>query len=272
MFGEPRSPSNPKRRFRRIPSPQSKSWCIPSSALDLAQASWTAGVSRRVIESVGMNIAIMINPPVQSALNQNMEAEPWDSPGGCSQCGLVMGCSEGASFHGPVGLRLGQTEGRASPQWAKSVGSASLRSLPVAARADSGERSESLVSHAITPDTWLDHITDEVPRCLPPPVEVSNGYKQHAKGRRYASAAGTVSYRPRPQGWQQSRSTGLGQKGSPERQNRTQSVKAPVTRTVSPAVQATKWPAGTSFRQPACTLRNILTGTAAASDGPSTTR
>jgi hypothetical protein len=237
----------------------------------LATAFWTAGVSRRVIESVGMNIAIMINPPVQSVLNQNVEAELWDSPGGCRQCGLVMGCSEGASFHGPVGLRLGQTEGRASPQWAKSVGSASVRSLPVTAGADSGWRSEYLVNHAITSDTWLDHITDEVPRCLPPPAGVSNGYKQHAKGRRHASAAGTVSYRPRPQGWQQSRSTRSGQKGSAERQNRIQSVNTPVTRTVSRAIEATKWLAGTSFRQPARTLRNILTGTVAVSDGPSTT-
>jgi hypothetical protein len=212
----------------------------------------------------------MINPPVQSVLNQNVEAELWDSPGGCSQCGPAMGRSEGASFHGPVGLRLGQTEGRASPHWAKSVGSASCKGLPLTARTDSGGPSV-LVSHAITPDPWLDHITDEVSRCLPPPAGVSKGYKQHAKGLRYASAAGTESYRPRPQGWQQSRSSCWAPKDGNERQNRIQSVNAPVTRTVSRAIQATKWRAGTSFRQPAHRLRNILTGTAAASDGPSTT-
>jgi hypothetical protein len=217
-----------------------------------------------------MNIAIMINPPVQSVLNQNVEAELWDSSGGRSQCGPVMGRSEGASFQGPVGLRLGQTVGRASPHWAKSVGPASCKGLPLTARTDSGGPSV-LVSHAITSDTWLDHITDEVPQCLPPHAGVSKGYKQHAKGLRYALAAGTESYRPRPQGWQQSRSTGSGPKGSPERQNRIQSVNAPVTRTVSRAIQATKWPAGTSFRQPAPELRNILTGTVAASNGPSTT-
>ena len=165
-------------------------------------------MSRRVIESVGMNIAMMINPPVQSVLNQNGEAELWASPGGCRQCGPAMGRSEGARFLGPVGLRLGQTEGRASPHWAKSVGPASIKGLPLTARTDSGGPS-ALVSHAITQDAWLDHITDEVPRCLPPPAGVSKGYKQHAKGLRYASATGTESYRPRPQGWQQSRSTRL---------------------------------------------------------------
>lgn len=213
----------------------------------------------------------MINPPVQSVLNQNVEAELWDSSGGRSQCGLVMGCSEGASFHGSMGLRLGQAEDELPCTGRSPLTLPSAKSLPDTANTASGRQSEFLVEHAITPDTWLDHITDEVPRCLLPPAEVSNGYKQRAKGQRHASATGTVSYRPRPQGWQQSRSTRSGKKGSAERQNRTQSVNAPVTRIVSRAVQATKWPAGTSFRQPACTLRNIPTGTAAASDGPSTT-
>jgi hypothetical protein len=217
-----------------------------------------------------MNIAIMINPPVQSALNQKVEAELWACPEGCRQCGPVMDRSEGASFHRPAGLRLGRIRGRASPHWAKSVVSPSKWRLHTAACTVSGRWAD-LVSHAITPDTWLDHITDEVPRCLPPPAGVSKGYKQHAKGLRHASATGTVSYRPRPQGWQQSRSMSSGQQGSSERQNRTQSVHAPATRTVSRAIEATKWLAGTSFRQPALTLRNILTGTAAASDGPSTT-
>src|SRR5690348_8261176 len=99
---------------------------------------WTAGVSRRVIETVGMNIAIMINPPVQSALNQIMEAELWADPEGRSQCGPAMDRSEGASFRGPAGWRLGRIRGRASPQWAKSVVSPSKRRLHTAARTVSG--------------------------------------------------------------------------------------------------------------------------------------
>ena len=212
----------------------------------------------------------MINPLVQSVLNRNTEAEPWGNPGERSQCGPVMDRSEEASFRGLVGLRLGQTVGRASPQWAKSVDSASLRSLPAAASTDSGWRSD-LVSHAITQGTWLDHITDEVPRCLPPSAGVSKGYKQHAKGPRYASVTGTASYRPRLEGWQQSRSSCSHRKGSNERQNRKQSVCAPATRIVSQATKATKWPAGTSFRKLAVMLRNIPTGAVAAYDGPSTT-
>ena len=218
-----------------------------------------------------MNIVIMNNPPVQSVLSRNTEAELWACPGERRQCIAVMRCSEEASLRGRVGLRLGQTEGRASPQWAKSVGSASSRSLPAAACTDSSRRSDFLVSHAITQGIRLDHITDEVPRCLPPLAGVSKGYKQHAKGLRYASVTGTASYRPRLQGWQQSRSSCSHRKGSNERQNRKQSVNAPATRIVSRAIQAAKWPAGTSFRKLAEMLRNIPTGAVAAHDGPSTT-
>lgn len=219
----------------------------------------------------GMNIAIMINPLVQSVLNQNTGAELWGNPGERSQCGPVMDRSEEASFRRLVGLHLGQTEGRASPHWAKSAGSASFRSLPVIAHTVSGGRSDYLVSHAITQDTWFDHITDEVPRCLPPPAGVSKGYKQHVKGLRHASVTGTASYRPRLEGWQQSRSSCSHRKGGNERQNRKQSVNAPVTRIVSQAIEATKWPTGTSFRKLADLLRNIPTGADAAHDGPSTT-
>jgi hypothetical protein len=212
----------------------------------------------------------MINPLVQSVLNQNTEAKLWAHPGERSQCGPAMGRSEEARFRGLVGWQLGWIGGRASPHWAKSAVSASFRRLPAAARTGSGRQSD-LVTLAITQGTWLDHITDEVPRCLPPPAGVSNGYKQHVKGLRHASATGTVSYRPRPQGWQQRRSSDLVARLSHERQNRKQTVQAPVTRIVSQALKATKWPAGTSFRKPASTLRNIPTGTVAAQDGPSTT-
>jgi hypothetical protein len=83
--------------------------------------------------------------------------------------------------------------------------------------------------------------------------------------------AGTVSYRPRLQGYQQSQSSSASFGERDERVNRKQSVQAPVTRIVSQALKATKWPTGTSFRKLALLLRNILTGTAAAVEGPSTT-
>jgi hypothetical protein len=181
-----------------------------------------------------------------------------------------MGRSEEAGFRCLAGLRLGLARGRASTQRAKSVVSASFSRLPSSARTASGGRF-GRVAHAITPDTWPDHTTDEVPRCLPPQAAVSDGYKQHVKGPSDASGAGTESYRPRLQGWQQSRSSSPGAVGGNEGQNPKQSVQAPETRTVSGAIPATKWPAGTSFRKPALTLRNIPTGSAAAPDGPGTT-
>jgi hypothetical protein len=212
----------------------------------------------------------MINPLIQSVLNQNAEAEPWGNSGECCQCDSVMGRSEEASSRCRVGLRLGRVGGRASPQWAKSAVSAFFERHPATACTVSGGRSNQ-VTLAITQGAWLDHITDEVPRCLPPPAGVSKGYKQHVKGPRYASVTGTASYRPRRQGWQQSRSSCSYRKGSNERQNQKQSVNAPTTRIVSPATQAAKWPAGTSFRKLAARLRNIPTGAVAAYDGPSTT-
>jgi hypothetical protein len=198
----------------------------------------------------------MINPPIQSVLNQNTEAELWGNPEERSQCGSVMSCSEEASFPGRVGWRLG------SPQWAKSVVSASTRRLPASVCADSGGQIDQ-VKHVFTPGAWLEHITGEVPRCLPPPAGVKAGYKRVSKGQSDASVAGTVSYRPRLQGCQQRQSSSALRN---ERQNRKQSVQAPATRIVSWTTQATKWPVGTSSRQLALTLRNIPTETAAAKD------
>jgi hypothetical protein len=209
-----------------------------------------------------MNIAIMVDPPIQSVLSGNKGAKLRGNSRGCRQCGPAMGRSEEASSLGRAGLRLGRVGGRASVHWAKSVCSASLWSIPAAAHTASGVRSD-LVVRAITQGIRLDHITDEVPRCLPPPAGVSKGYKQHAKGPSDASLAGTASYRPRLQGWQQRRSS-LALRD--ERQNRRQPVRTPVTRIVSWAIAATKWPAGTSSRKPAVTLRNILTGTVAVWD------
>ncbi len=227
-------------------------------------------MNRNVIESVGMNIAIMNDPLIQSALNQNAEAKLWGVPGERSQCDAAMRRSQEASFRGPMGLRLGRVKGRASPHWAKSGVSASIRRLPAPAYAVSGRQIDQVI-HAITQDTWLGHVTGEVPRCLPPQAGVNNGYKQHVKGQRHAPVAGTVSYRPRLQGCQQSQSSPVSLVGQDERQNRKQSVQASVTRIVSQAIEATKWPAGTFSRTLAVMLRNILTGAVPAKDGPSTT-
>jgi hypothetical protein len=212
----------------------------------------------------------MINPLLQSVLKRNTGAELWGNSEERSQCGPVMSRNEEASFRGLVGWRLGRVGGRASPLWAKSAVSAFFGRPPSAACTVSGGWFDP-VQLVITPDAWLDHITDEVPRCPPPPAGVSNGYKQHVKGPRYASVAGTASYRPRLQGCQQRQSSSSPFEGRHERQNRKQSVHAPATGIVSQAIEATTWPTGTSFRKPAVLLRNIPTGVAAALDGPSTT-
>jgi hypothetical protein len=217
-----------------------------------------------------MNNAKMVNLLIQSVLKRNAEAELWGNPGVSSQCGSAMGRIEEASFRGLAGWRLGRFGGRASLLWAKSVVSAFFGRLPSAVCTVSGGWFE-LVHLVITQGVWLDHITDEVPRCLPPPAGVSNGYKQLVKGPRYASVAGTASYRPRLQGCQQRQSSSSPFEGRHERQNRKQSVSAPATRIVSQAIKATTWPTGTSFRKLAVLLRNIPTGAAAALDGPSTT-
>jgi len=208
----------------------------------------------------------MSNPLSQSVLNQNTEAKLWGNPEERSQGGTARGHHEEARFRRPMGLHLGPNRGRASRHWAKSAFSASFRRTPAAAHTVSGAQSVR-VAHAITPDTGLTHITGEVPPC-PAKTQVTAGYKNVTKGQPHARAAVTASYRHRPQGCQQRHSSPL---SGDERQNLKQSVRAPVTRTVSPRVQAAKWPAGTSSRQPLGPLRNIPTGTVAAQDWPGTT-
>lgn len=202
-----------------------------------------------------MNIAKMINPLIQSVLNQNTEAKPWACPGERRQCGPAMGRSEEAGFRRPVGLRLGRVRGRASPQWAKSALSASLRRFPLAACADSGERSAP-VTLAITQDTWLEYTTDEVPRCLPPPAEVSKGYKPCVKGPSDASESERVSPCLRLKGCQQRQSRGpQGSLAGSERQNlRVPSELQQHMGLVSPEIKATKWPGGTS----SCPITGLL--------------
>jgi hypothetical protein len=201
----------------------------------------------------------MIDPLIQSVLNQNTEAELWVRPGARRQGSAARGCHEEASFRRPLGWRLGPARRRASPQWAKPVFSASFRRTPALALTVSQSQSVRVV-RAVTSGTWSGHITGEVPPC-PAKTQVTAGYKQATKGQPHARAAVTASYRHRPQGAQQRQSSPL---TPDERQNLKQSVRAPVTRTVSPRTAASKWPAGTSSRQPPGPLRNIPTGTAAA--------
>lgn len=210
-----------------------------------------------------MNIAIMINPLIQSVLNQNTEAKLWGNPGERSQGSTQRYCREEARFRRPLGRRLGPDRGRASPQWAKPVFSASFRRTPAAALAVSGAQTVRVV-HAVTTGKWFNHFTGEVPRC-PASLPVTAGYKSASKGPLHAPAAVTASYRHRLQGCQQRQSSPAQQD---ERQNLKQSVQSPVTRIVSCGIQATTWPAGTSSRQTPLRLRNIPTGTVAVQDRP----
>lgn len=207
----------------------------------------------------------MNHPPGQSVVNWNTEAKLRAVPGERSQGRAARPCHEEARFRRAMGLRLGQDRGRASRHWAKSVFSASRRT-PTAALTVSGAQTVRVV-HAITPGTRLSDITGEVPPC-PAKTQVTPGYKNEPKGQAHARAAVTGSYRHRSQGGQQRRSSPAPRD---ERQYLKQPVRAPDTRTVSPRIQATQWPAGTSSRQPLGPLSNLPTGSAAAQDRPSTT-
>ena len=210
-----------------------------------------------------MDIAIMHNPLIQSALNQKAEAKLRDSPEERSQGSPAMDCHEEASFRRRMGWRLGPGRRRASPHWAKPVFSVSMRRIPAAALAVSGGRSAGVV-HAITSGIWLGHITGEVPPCLVA-RRVTAGYKYATKGQSYARAAATASYRRRPRGCQQRHSNPAHRD---ERQNLKQSVQSPVSRIVSSGTSAAKWPGGTSSRQLPLTLRNIPTEAVAAPNRP----
>lgn len=207
----------------------------------------------------------MNHPPGQSVVNWNTEAKLRAVPGERSQDRAARSCREEARFRCPMGLRLGQDRGRASRHWAKSVFSASRRT-PVAALTVSGAQTVRVV-HAITSGARLSDITGEVPPC-PAKTQVTPGYKHEPKGQVHARAAVTASYRHRSQGCQQRPSSPAPRD---ERQYLKQPVRAPDTRTVSPRAPATKWPAGTSSRQPLGPLSNIPTGSVAAQDRPSTT-
>jgi hypothetical protein len=213
-----------------------------------------------------MNIAIMNNPLIQSALNQNAEAKLRGDPEERSQGNPAMDCREEARLRRRMGWRLGPDRRRASPQWAKPVFSASMRRIPASAHAVSGGRSVGVI-HAVTFGTWLGHITGEVPPC-PAARRVSAGYKQATKSQPDARAVATASYRRHLRGCQQRRSNPAHRD---ERQNLKQSVQSPVARKVSPGTSATKWPGGTSSRQLPITLRNVPTETVAAQNRPGRT-
>jgi len=213
-----------------------------------------------------MRVAIIINPLIQSALNQKAEAKLRGDPEERSQGSPAMGCREEARFRRRMGWRLGQDRGRASPHWAKPVFSVTMRRIPAATKAVSGGQSVG-VSHAITSGIRLGHITGEVPPC-PAARQVTAGYKYATKGQSYARAAATASYRRRPWGCQQRQSSSVYRN---ERQYLKQSVFTPVTRKVSSGTSAPKWPGGSFSRRLPIKLRNILTGAVAVENRPGRT-
>ena len=112
------------------------------------------------------------------------------------------------------------------------------------------------VRPAITSDPRNVRPTDEVPRRLDPQGRATWSYKSNTKGSGHASKMGTASPRPHPKGQQQRRSRGRSTWATKltvsERQNLNVFVGcAGDMGSVSPAVEAPKWPGGTSSRQPA---------------------
>jgi hypothetical protein len=198
---------------------------------------------------------------IQSALGQKAEAKPL----GCSQRErsqdrAAMGGREVACLPGEMGLPLGQSQERASPFLAKFGRSASFATGRAAAYAVSGALL-TLVIPAATSRVWFVHSTDEVPRRLVRSGQVSLGYKSHTKGPGHASETGTAFPRPRPKGCQQRQSRGLRQRLAASACSERQNLRVPLgppgfMEPVSPAIAATKWPDGTSSRQPAGPLSN----------------
>jgi hypothetical protein len=115
-----------------------------------------------------------------------------------------------------------------------------------------------LVIHAITFDTGFIHLTDEVLRHTGLRGRLTVRYKPHAKGGRHVSVAGRVSPQPRLRGRQQRRSRGpRPQVVGSERQNlRVPRGSEKFMGSVSPVIQATPWPGGTSSCQMAGLLSN----------------
>jgi hypothetical protein len=192
---------------------------------------------------------------IASADNQSVETKPWGNPGERSQASSVMDSREEACLHGLAGWRLGWTEDEhpsleRSPFFPPQLGSSCCRS-------NCGYRQPVRIPvlHAVMPGIKRVHTTGEVPRGLLPPGRVTASYKQAVKGSPDALVAGTRSHRPCPWGCQQRQSSPATRD---ERQNRSWPIKSSIVfGIVSPAAAATKWPAGTSSRQPVGLLRNV---------------
>lgn len=201
-----------------------------------------------------MNSAITVRPPDCVRRQSVRGNKTLGQPGERRQGGPETGRREEAGFHGLAGWRFGWRRGRASRARAKSVLPAPLREDPAAVKTVTSSQS-TLVRPAIMSGIQCVHTTGEVPRRLYPPGKVTASYKQAVKGSPDALATGTASYRPCPWGCQQSQSSPATRD---QRQNRSRPVKLGlVYGKVSPSVAATKWPAGTSSRQPAGLLRNV---------------
>jgi hypothetical protein len=190
---------------------------------------------------------------IQPALGQKAETKP--SSRECSQGLTVMSGIGVASLPGRMGSRLGKAFGRASALRAKSDFSASAKRSRDAAHAGNGMPMV-IVQHAITLDTGFDRLTEEVLRHTVPVGQLSVRYKPNAKGGRHVSVAGRVSPQPRLRGWQQRRSRGpRTQFVGSERQNlRVPSGSKKFMGSVSPVIQATPWPGGTS----SCQMTGLL--------------
>lgn len=190
----------------------------------------------------------------QSALGQKVEAKPVGaSPWERCQGWAVMSSRDEAGLASWMGLRLGWSRGRVSLLQTKSGPPAPVGGSRAAVYAVSGVPM-ALVQHAVTSDKRSNHLTDEVPQRLGLTLQVNTGYKFGAKGGCDALATGTGSPWPRPWGWQRCRSSSAGRN---ERQNRNQLVNRwRLIGQVSRMAAATKWPGGTSSRQPVRSLRN----------------
>ena len=180
-----------------------------------------------------------------------------------SQGGPAMDRLEVACLPSSIGLPLGRSRGRETPSLSKSVLSASFATGRAAVHAVSGVLMAPVLP-AIMCCKRNVRLTDEVPRRpLPSWPGVSVAYKSNTKGPPDAPVTGTAFPRPRLQGCRQRQSRGAwrrrfgGGAVCSERQNlRVPHGPLRFMDSVSPAVQATKWPVRTSSGQPAGSLRN----------------
>ena len=191
---------------------------------------------------------------IQSALSWKASAELREVLEESSQGGAAMSRHEEASQRCQTGWLLGRVGGRASVLQAKTVSPAPAWGSSQAEHAVIGQQTET-VRPAIMSEQWRSNLTDEIPRR--PGVRYSEigGYKLDTKGLRFAPVAGTRSHWPRLQGPQQRQSRS--QSGTERQNHRQLTGQGKPCGTVSPRIQATKWPAGTSSRQFLSTLRNI---------------